>query len=34
MVGNIFECYEEQVDHRQFAMTLEALGSYAQKTLN
>jgi hypothetical protein len=33
MNGNVFECYEEQTDRRQYAKTLEALESHAKKTL-
>ena len=32
MHGNVFECYEEQTDRRQYAKTLEALESHAKKT--
>ena len=32
MAGNVFECYEEKGDTRQYRKTLEALGSYAKKT--
>jgi hypothetical protein len=33
MNGNVFQCYEEQDDRRQYAKTLEALGSHARKTM-
>jgi hypothetical protein len=33
MNGNVFECYEEQDDRRQYAKTVEALGSHARKTM-
>jgi hypothetical protein len=33
MSGNVFECYEEQNDRRQYAKTLEALESYVKKKL-
>ena len=33
MNGNVFECYEEQSDRRQFAKTLEALESYVKTKL-
>ena len=33
MNGNVFECYEEQSDRRQYAKTLEALEAYAKKSL-
>jgi hypothetical protein len=33
MHGNVFECYKEQTDRRQYAKTLEALESHAKKTL-
>jgi hypothetical protein len=32
MTGNVFECYEEQSDRRQYANTLEALDGYVKKT--
>ena len=32
MTGNVFECYEEQSDRRQYAYTLEALEGYVKKT--
>ncbi|KAI2492643.1 hypothetical protein MHU86_21919 [Fragilaria crotonensis] len=31
--GNVFECYDEQTDRRQYMKTLEALEGYAKKTL-
>jgi hypothetical protein len=33
MNGNVFECYEEQTDRRQYAKTLEALEAHAKKSL-
>lgn len=33
MNGNVFECYEEQSDRRQYAKTLEALEAYVKKSL-
>ena len=33
MNGNVFECYEEQNDRRQFMRTREALDGYVKKTL-
>jgi hypothetical protein len=33
MNGNVFECYEEQSDRRQYAKTVEALEGYVKKTL-
>ncbi|KAI2502776.1 Reverse transcriptase (RNA-dependent DNA polymerase) [Fragilaria crotonensis] len=33
MNGNVFECYDEQTDRRQYMKTLEALEGYAKKTL-
>ena len=33
MNGNVFECFEEQTDRRQFTKTLEALEAYVKKTL-
>ena len=33
MNGNVFECYEEQVDRRQYAKTLQALNAYSRKTM-
>ena len=33
MNANVFECFEEQTDRRQFAKTREALEAYAKKTL-
>jgi Zinc knuckle len=33
MSGNVFECYEEQTDRRQFAKTIECLDAYSRKTL-
>jgi Zinc knuckle len=33
MNGNVFECYEEQTDRRQFSKTIEALESYVKKHL-
>jgi hypothetical protein len=33
MNGHVFECYDEQSDRRQYAKTVEALGSHAKKTL-
>ena len=33
MNGNVFECYDEQTDRRQFAKTMEALQQYAKKNL-
>ena len=33
MNGNVFECYEEQSDRRQYAKTLEVLDGYVRKTL-
>ena len=32
MNGNVFECYEEQGDRRQYAKTLEALDGYVKKS--
>jgi hypothetical protein len=33
MNGNVFQCFEEQTDRRQFAKTWEALGAYVAKTI-
>ena len=33
MNGNVFECYEEQDDHLQYAKTLEALDAYTTTKL-
>jgi hypothetical protein len=33
MNGNVFECFEEQTDRRQYARTLEALKAYVKKEL-
>ena len=33
MNGNVFECYEEQSDRRQFSKTIECLDAYTKKTL-
>ena len=33
MNGNVFECFEEQTDRRQYTKTLEALEAYTRKTL-
>jgi hypothetical protein len=33
MNANVFECYEEQSDRRQYSKTLEALESYVKKSL-
>jgi hypothetical protein len=33
MNGNVFQCYEEQVDRRQYAKTIEALDAYVKKKL-
>ncbi|KAI2503212.1 hypothetical protein MHU86_11235 [Fragilaria crotonensis] len=33
MNGNVFECYDEQTDRRQYAKTVEALEGYAKKNL-
>ncbi|KAI2506981.1 hypothetical protein MHU86_7478 [Fragilaria crotonensis] len=33
MNGNVFECYDEQTDRRQYAKTVEALEGYAKKSL-
>jgi len=33
MNGNVFKCYEEQTNRRQYAKTLEALEAHAKKTL-
>jgi hypothetical protein len=33
MNGNVFECYEEQTDRRQYGKTIEALDSYSKKHL-
>jgi hypothetical protein len=33
MNGNVFQCYEEQSDRRQYAKTVEALDAYVKKTL-
>jgi hypothetical protein len=33
MNGNVFQCYEEQVDRRQYAKTVEALDAYVKKKL-
>jgi Zinc knuckle len=33
MNGNVFECYEEQDDRRQFSRTLEALEAHVKKTM-
>ena len=34
MNGNVFECFEEQSDRRQFSKTIECLDAYARKTLS
>jgi hypothetical protein len=34
MNANVFECFEEQTEHRQFAKTREALEAYVKKNLN
>jgi hypothetical protein len=34
MGGNVFQCYEEQDDRRQYAKTIEALDAYAKKNLS
>ena len=34
MNTNVFECFEEQTEHRQFAKTREALEAYVKKNLN
>jgi hypothetical protein len=34
MGGNVFECYEEQDDRRQYTKTVEVLDAYAKKTLS
>ena len=31
MQGNVFECYDKQVDRRQYVKTMEALEIYAKK---
>jgi hypothetical protein len=31
MNENVFECYDEQTDRRQYAKTLEALDGYVKK---
>ena len=33
MNGNVFQCYEEQSDRRQYAKTIEALDAYVKKEL-
>jgi hypothetical protein len=33
MNGNVFECYDEQSDRRQYAKTVEALMGYVKKNL-
>ena len=33
MNGNVFECYEEQTDRRQYAKTLQAFEAHARKSL-
>ena len=33
MQGNVFECYDEQVDRRQYVKTMEALEIYTKKNL-
>ena len=33
MNGNVFECFHEQGDRKQFPKTLEALGEYTKKTV-
>ena len=33
MNGNVFECFEEQVDRRQYSKTLQALNAYSRKTM-
>jgi hypothetical protein len=33
MNGNVFECYDEQTDRRQFSKTVEALEGYVKKSL-
>jgi hypothetical protein len=33
MNGNVFECYDEQTDRRQYAKTIEALEGYVKKGL-
>jgi hypothetical protein len=32
MNGNVFECYDEQTDRRQFAKTVEALEGYVKES--
>lgn len=33
MNGQVFECFDEQSDRRQFVKTVEALGEYSRKNL-
>ena len=33
MNGNVFECFKEKTDRRQYAKTVAALEGYAEKTL-
>ena len=33
MNGNVFQCYEEQANRRQYAKTFEALNAYVKKKL-
>jgi hypothetical protein len=33
MGGNVFECYEEQTDRRQYAKTVEALEGHVKKSM-
>jgi polyhydroxyalkanoate synthesis regulator protein len=33
MNANVFQCYEEQTDRRQFSKTIEALEAYTKKNL-
>ena len=34
MQGNVFECYDKQVDRRQYVKTMELLEIYAKKNFN
>ena len=34
MKGNVFQCYEEQTDRRQYPKTIEALAVYAKENLD
>ena len=34
MNGNVFQCFAEQRDRRQYEKTVEALEGYTKKTLN